>query len=107
MPINYESQISAESKMRSPDRVFKLEVIDGKKPSNSIGLVDPRLFKEGEGNNRLHCVMDIQTTLWSFKYEKGAVPQALSSQFTGFRQAKEFAERYFSNRNIRISEVKD
>lgn len=103
----YSQTISPESKMRSPDRVFKLEIIDGKKPTSSLGVVDPRLFKEGEGGNRLHCIMDVQTSLWSLKYEKGAIPTALQGMFTGFKMAKEHAEKYFATRNIRISEVFD
>lgn len=107
MPINYESRVSAESKMRLPDRIFKLEIIDGKKPMTSTGLVDPRLFKTGEDANRLHAVMDLNTCLWSFKYEKGAIPPALQGQYTGFRQLRQFAENYFAARNIKITEVYD
>lgn len=100
--------LSLESKMRAPDRVLMLELIDGKKPMSSTGLVDPRLFKDGEEANRLHAVMDQETCLWSFKYEKGAVPPALKDmKFTGFKKAKQFAEDYFLKRNIKITEVKD
>lgn len=100
--------VSPESKMRSPDRILKLEPIDGKKPLSSTGLVDPRLFKDGEDGNRLHAVMDTSTCLWSFKYEKGAVPPTLKDQkFTGFKKLRDFAEDYFGKRNIRITEVKD
>lgn len=100
--------LSLESKMRAPDRVLMLELIDGKKPVSSTGLVDPRLFKDGEDANRLHAVMDQETCLWSFKYEKGAVPPALKDmKFTGFKKAKQFAEDYFLKRNIKITEIKD
>lgn len=107
MPLMYESAISAESKMRSPDRILKLEIIDNKKPMSSIGMVDNRLFKDGDNANRLHIVMDTQTGLWSIKYDKGAVPLPLSGQYTGFRQARQHAEQYFLQRNIRIVEVLD
>ena len=100
--------LSLESKMRAPDRVLMLELIDGKKPVSSTGLVDPRLFKDGEDANRLHAVMDQETCLWSFKYEKGAVPPARKDmKFTGFKKAKQFAEDYFLKRNIKITEIKD
>lgn len=106
MPINYESNISPESKMYNTDRIFKLELIDGKKATSSTGLLDNRLFKDGEDANRLHAVMDLQTTLWSLKYEKGAVPGALAGQYTGFRQAVDHATRYFANRNVKVVEVR-
>lgn len=101
----YQSQISPESKIRSSDRVLKLEVVDGKKPMSSMGMVDPRLFKDGEDSNRLHAVMDTETTLWHMKYEKGDVPAALKGQFTGFRQLYDHANRYFATRNVKITEV--
>lgn len=99
------TSMSPESQTRAKDRIFRLEVIDGKKPNNSMGLVDPRLFKEGEDANRLRLTYEGETGLWSFKYDKGAVPQALSSRFTGVRQARDFAKGYFENRNIKIIEV--
>lgn len=107
MALNYQYTESPESKMRTPDRVLKLEIIDGKKPINSIGIVDPRLFKDGPEANRLHILMDVQTSLWSIKYDKGAIPPALAGQFTGFKQAYDHAKTYFQNRNINIIQVQD
>lgn len=111
MPINfnYHNGESPESKMRSPDRILNIEVIDGKKARTSSGLIDPSLFKDNgdKERNRLHVVMDLQTSLWSMHYEKGNVPPALQGRYTGFKQAKEHADRYFENRNIRITEVLD
>lgn len=111
MPINFNNsksqQESPESKMRTPDRVFKLELIDGTKPLNSIGEVDTRLFKDGDSANRLHSVMDLQTSLWSLKYDKGTVPPALHGMFTSFNKSKEHAENYFRKRNIQIVQVFD
>jgi hypothetical protein len=99
--------ISPESKMRSSDRVLKLEIMEGKKAMSSTGIIDPRLFKDGEDGNQLHAVMDPETCMWSFKYEKGAVPPALKGVFTGFKALKKHAENYFEGRNIKITEVKD
>jgi len=107
MPINYQSRESEASKMRSPDRIFKLEIIDGKKPMSVLGVADPRLFKEGDDQNRLHAVMDLETTLWSLKYDKGAIPSALSGRYTGFKQAFDSAKNYFEKRNIKITQVVD
>lgn len=105
MALNYVYTESPESKMRSPDRIFKLEVIDGTKPRSAMGTVDPSLFKED--GNRLHVIMDLETSLWGFKYDRGFIPQALAGKYTGFKQAKEDAARYFEKRNIRITEVLD
>jgi hypothetical protein len=99
--------ISPESKMLTSDRILMLSPIEGKKATDSMGIVDPRLFSKGEDSNRLHAIMDPETCLWSFKYEKGAVPPALKGTYTGFRALKKFAEAYFLNRNIQITEVKD
>lgn len=98
---------SGESKMRSPDRILMLEPVEGKQATkgNTSNIIDPTLFKEG--GNRLHCVMNPETCLWSFKYEQGAVPPMLKGNWTGFRAARKHAEEYFLGRNIRVSEVKD
>lgn len=97
--------ISANPITYSADRVLMLKPIDGK-PLNSAGIIDPSLFKEGENANRLHAVMDSETCLWHFKYEKGALPPALKNQtFTGFRQLKKHADDYFNSRNITIEVI--
>lgn len=107
MPINYTNRISEESKIRSPDRVLVLKPMEGKKPLDSGLRVDPRLFKEGVDMNRLHGIMDLESSLWSLKYEKGHVPPALSGRFTGFKQLLDAAKNYYNQRNIEITEVKD
>lgn len=98
---------SVESKMRSADRILMLEEIPGKeaRAGTTKGIIDPTLFKEG--GNRLHCVMEPETCLWTFKYEAGMIPPMLKGHWTGFRAAKKHAEEYFYTRNIRVSEVKD
>lgn len=107
MPINYTSRISEESKMRSPDRILVLRPIEGKKPLDTMLRVDPRLFKDGEDANRLHGIMDLETSLWSLKYEKGHIPQSLSGKFTGFKELLNSVKNYYNQRNIEIVEVKD
>jgi len=96
--------ISPESKMRSPDRILVLKPIDGKKPLNTSGVADPRLFN---GENKLHAVMDEQSCLWKLKYDMGIVPEAMKGTFTGFKALKKFADEYYGRRNIQIVEVKD
>lgn len=96
--------ISPESKMKSPDRILVLKAIEGKKPLNTLGVADPRLFT---GENKLHAVMDSDTCLWKLKYDMGIVPEGMKGTFTGFRALKKFADEYYSRRNIEIVEVKD
>lgn len=93
--------------MRTPDRILELKILDGKKPKDSLGMTDPRLLQDGTDKNRVHIVMDLHTCLWTIRYEKGAIPQPLQGQFTGFKQARDHCERYFLNRNIKITDVKD
>lgn len=96
---------SAESNLRSTDRILSLAVIDGKQAKSSTGLVDNRLFT-GEQQIRLH--MDPQTTLWSFQYtNNGALPEGLKGKFTGFKAGLKHAEDYFRRRNIEVTAIKD
>lgn len=99
--------IAAETKMKAADRIITLEPIDGKKPLSSTGLVDPRLFKDGEDGNKLRAVMDQGSCLWTMKYEKGGIPEGLQGQFTSVKALIKHAEDYFGRRNIRITSVKD
>lgn len=96
--------ISPESKMRSPDRILVLKAIDGKKPLNTSGVADPRLFN---GENKLHAIMDPESCLWKLKYDMGIVPETMKGTFTGFKALKKFADEYYGRRNIQIVEVKD
>lgn len=91
--------LSEESKMATPDRVLTLRVMDGEKPKSSTGNTDPRLFT---GDNKLHAVMDTQTTLWKLKYDQGDVPQPLKCQFTSLKMLKQHAREYYKTRNIEI-----
>lgn len=97
--------ISEQSLPTAPDRILALEIIDGEKPRSVLGVIDPRLFK---GENRLHAEMESDTCLWSFRYDKGALPQALQDvKFTGYKALRKFADEYFLKRNIRLIEVKE
>src|SRR5258708_38568115 len=95
---------SLESKMKSPKRTILLEPIEGLATKNTIGMTDSSLFT---GSNKLFAVMDPQTTLWSFQYERGVLPQPLKDKYTKFSVLLKHAEDYFGRRNIRIKEVKD
>lgn len=90
--------------MKLPDRILVLKVMEGKKPMNTIGVSDPRLFT---GENKLHAIMDEQTCLWRLKYDMGIVPEPIKGYFTGFKALKKHADEYFGKRNIEIVEVKD
>lgn len=94
---------SLESKMQTPDRVLSLSVMEGKKALDSIGNSDKRIFT---GENKLHAVMDTQTTLWKLKYEMGGVPEKLKGSFTSFKAVMQHAKEYYNHRNIEIREVK-
>lgn len=94
----------SSDKERSTDRILVLKIIDGKKPTSSLGNVDTRLFK---GENKLHAIMDPRTCLWYFKYDSGALPEPLKQKFTSFNKLLEFARAYFVKRNIEIAEVID
>lgn len=88
--------------MASPDRIFKLKIMDDKKPRNSIGIIDPQLFT---GANKLHVKKDPETNFWFFEYDMGGTPPILKHKFTGFKAAVKHAEAYFKTRNILIEEI--
>lgn len=98
------SQQSNMPSTRSDDRIFVLEKIDNKAPKDSIGMTDHRLFT---GENRLHAVKNHETNMWYFKLDKGGVPEPMKCMFTGFKDARKFAESYYATRNIKITEVID
>lgn len=93
-----------EDNIKKPDRILVLKAKEGERTTSSTGLVDDRLFK---GSNQLHAVMDNQTTLWTFKYEKGAVPEPLKQKYTKFSIALKAAEDYFNTRGVAIIEIRD
>lgn len=98
--------VSRVDNIRTIDRILVLKPIDGA-PRDSAGLLDKKLFKKGEDANRLHVFMDPQTTLWTFKYDKGIVPSVFKQHFTSFGRAYDFAEGYMKRRNIEIIQVID
>jgi len=96
---------TAHEHMRATDRVLSLKPIEGKATISSTGLIDRRLFT---GENKLHAVQNNETTLWTFKYEKGQLPPILqNSSFTSFKSLLKFATDYFIRRNIEIKEIID
>lgn len=99
----YEDQRD-NPKIKSDTRVFKLEVIDGKKPKSSTGLIDPRVFS---GENNFSAVKDPRTNIWAFKLKSGGLPEALKQKYTKFEYLLEHATNYFEGRNMKIVEVID
>src|SRR5258706_14044413 len=95
---------SFANQIRATDRVFVMSRMDDKIPKDYYGLADPRLIT---GGNKLHAIKDPETCLWYFKYEDGGVPERLKCKFTGFKDARKYAEMYFNARNIKITEVID
>jgi hypothetical protein len=93
---------SPESKMRNPDRILVLSLIDGKAPKSSTGMIDPRLFT---GENKLHAKMDVTTNFWYFQYDSGILPEPLKQRFTSFKMLLKHAEDYFKTRNLEIKQV--
>lgn len=92
---------SLESKMRSPDRILVLTIVDPKLPT---GLVDPQAFA---GTNPLHAKRDDTYGLWYLQYERGVLPEPLKQKFTSFKALLKHSGEYFAKRNIDIKEVKD
>lgn len=95
--------MSPMSNLASADRVIKLEVIDDSLPKTSTGMVDTKLFT---GENNIHARINPQTMMWDIHYEKGAIPGGLKEQkWTSFSRLYKDLERYFRDRNIKITEV--
>lgn len=91
-------------KEKKTDRILVLRPVAGTKTLSGTGLVDPRLFK---GENKLHVVMDAQSSIWFFKYEQGGLPEPLKQRFTSFKLALSHATNYYKSRNVEIVEVID
>lgn len=90
-------------KNRSTDIILVLKAIDGQ-PLNTLGVVDKRLFT---GENRLHAVMDPQTTFWYLKYDHGVIPEAFKQKFTKLDLLMKFVRQYFKTRNVEVADVID
>lgn len=91
--------------MHSDDRILELKVIDGTKPLNVIGMVDPRLFRSG--GNRLHAMREPQTSLWRLVYEQGSLPPQLRQKFTSFNKLMAHVRHYYGKRNLEVYKVTD
>lgn len=92
-------------KNKSYDRILELAKDDtASGVRDSGGLIDNRLFT---GGNRLHAIMDPQTTFWRVQYDAGLPPSPLRQQFTSFSRLLSFVEDYYKKRNIKITKVID
>lgn len=87
---------------RSTDRVLVLERIDPNQ--KDVGLVDPGVLT---GKNRLHAVMDTGTCMWSLKYERGIIPEAIRYKFTSFKTLVDQVSTYLALKNLKIVKVLD
>lgn len=84
------------------DRVFSLKQRPGEKTTDSLGNIDPRLFK---GENKLHAVMDQESCHWFMKYDKGGLPEPLKGRYTSIVKLKEAADYYFNSRGVEVTEI--
>jgi hypothetical protein len=91
-----------ETKMKSNDRVFILEKMEGLDTKTTKGLIDNRLFT---GENKLHAKLDPQTSHWFMQYDSGVIPQSLSGRFTSFGKLRDHVEGYYNKRNIKIKQI--
>lgn len=96
--------IHNRDKLKKDDRVLVLKIIDGEKPLSSIGMVDKSLFT---GGNNLHAKFDTQQGMWYCAYDRGAVPEAISSKWTSYSQLLFDVEAYLKKRNVEIEKVID
>lgn len=86
------------------DRVIELTKIDEEKSIYSgSGLVDNRLLS---GGNKLHAIRG-ENSLWTLKYDRGEIPEALNQSFTTFNKLEWFVSQYYARRNLKIKEIID
>jgi hypothetical protein len=85
-------------------RELVLRPAEGCSPTTDHGMTDSSLFV---GKNTLHLEMDPQTSLWSFRYKTGGLPQPLKGKHTSYLKAYKYAEEYFKRRKVVIKEVID
>lgn len=104
MISNYDVEARRKAKMRSDDRVLVLKVMDGKKPRDVLGHIDPRCFS---GDNNLHVIYDDTKGMWKLRYDVGGLPEPLKQNFTTFNTAVAAAKKYFETRNVEIARVID
>jgi hypothetical protein len=97
--MNTYEQIRS-ARMKSDDRIIVLRPMEGQKPK---GMVDPTIFT---GGNALHAIRNpLYTQMWSLKYEKGAIPTQLKSNYTSYVKMLEAVTNYYKERNIEVVEV--
>ena len=98
----HQHENTVEDKNHSPMRELVLKPFEGKLVKGN-NLVDPGIWK---GTNSLKIIQD-ETSLWGFKFDKGVLPDPLKQRFTSVTKAIRFATDYFAKRNIELTEVKD
>lgn len=89
---------------RKTDIVIVLRPKEGKTAKNALMEVDNRLFT---GKNNLHAIMDIQTCLWSLKFDSGLLPPLLRQQYTSFTKLLIDVKNYYSRRDVVVAEIID
>jgi len=92
-------------KMRTNERKFVLERVEGDKVRRNDGTVDNTLFT---GDNNLIAVFDPETNMWGLRYEKGTLPGAFKDQrFTQFAKLVAYVKNYYAKRGIEVKEIVD
>ncbi len=87
---------------RSLEREITLEVMDEKKPKNSLGMTDPRLFT---GETKIYAVQDPHFMNWGLKQSQGVLPEPLRQRFSSIRALTDFVKSYYATRNIKVTKV--
>lgn len=88
------------------EKIIKLEQIPGKTAKDSTGVIDRSLFKDDETANKLIAFQNPQTTLWTLRYERGALPEKLKNlQWTSIKNLMQDVTMYFAKRNIKVAGI--
>lgn len=95
---------NVNDRLRKTDIIIVLKPVEGKSAKNALMEVDNRLFT---GKNNLHAIMDIQTCLWSLKFDSGLLPPLLRQQFTSWTKLLTLVKEYYSRRDVVIAEIRD
>lgn len=94
----------AQGKIHSDERYLVIRPMEGKHTLSSKGLVDNRVFQEG---NTMYAMLDPVTNLWVIKFAAGSPPGPLRQKFTSLPRLVEFVRVYMAKRNLELVEVVD